>query len=86
MIQKILLFLRFKPFEEFHKDIFQLFDTWDRTIGTTAIPDGEKNDTDIEIPVAPSVSMNKKTDTKKVEKERLKEVQHVFLMVCTCCT
>ena len=54
--------------------MFQLFDTWDRIIGTTALAEGEKNDTDVEIPVAPSVSMNKKTDKKKVEKERLKEV------------
>ena len=58
------------------RDIFLVFDSWDRTTGNIASPDSVKAETDVEIPVAPSVSAAKKSEkkSKPSEKEKLKEV------------
>ena len=66
----------FYPFQQSLRDIYLVFDTWDRTTGNIASTESEKGEVEIEIPVAPSISVSKKSDKKSkgADKEKLKEV------------
>ena len=80
----MIYLFRYTPFQNSLRDIYLVFDSWDRTTGNIASPESEKGETDIEIPVAPSVSVAKKSDKKhknaaEKEKEKLKEVRVIPL-------
>lgn len=64
------------------RDIFLVFDTWDRTVGNIIDPDLEKQkDVEMEIPVTVSASVVKKSDRKKIQKEKLNEV-YTTIQLC----
>lgn len=58
------------------RDIFLIFDTWDRTSGNIIDPDMER-ELEAEIPVTVSASVAKKSDRKKPQKEKLNEVSRL---------
>lgn len=73
---------RFAPFQNSLHDISFLFESWDRTTGNISAPDSVKAETDVEIPVAQSISVAKKTDKKSKypDKEKLKEVLYKMIL------
>ncbi|XP_057292027.1 hydrocephalus-inducing protein-like [Hydractinia symbiolongicarpus] len=69
-----ILHARFKPYEQHLNDVLAILDTWDRTTGTVAISESDKGEIELETPAIPPVPASKKSERKKQDRDRLKEI------------